>query len=553
MLATVVVRAAIDAGILDASSEQRYANVSASKAYFRILNDTERRTATRGPGSSREYQLLQVLAQILYVPFIADLNDIAASSNAVSAVPAALLYEHVAIPLACTETMIRIATCDPFKRRLEQAIEQASRRSVEIVFAEREQITSQLKTQIGVGGESVGTAPAYSETFDELLDEEGDPLTEDATVIKLVNDILIDAIESGATDVHIEPDRHGFSLQYRIDGLMRPQPIPAEMHQLHGSIVSRLKIMAKLNIAEKRLPQDGKLVVSHGEEEIDVRVSVIPMVFGESVVLRLLARHAGTWALKTLNLPALTHGHLENAIDAPHGLILVTGPTGSGKTTTLYHCLGDLRTRRPRQKIVTIEDPVEYTLPGVQHIQVNASTGLSFARALRSVLRHDPDVLLIGEIRDSETARSVVQASLTGHLVLATLHTNDTASAFARLVDMGVEPYLVASTVRLVLAQRLLRTVCDCCANPLRDALGDRERSDPECQTCMSSGYSGRAAVVEALPVDHAIREMCASSAPSTGIARYAAQQGHMTIRQCAEQLVAAGKTTREEVMRVFG
>ena len=550
MLTDVIAHAAVEAGVLTAESVDGYTDDTPRAVYARILRDTERRNVCRGPRTSREYQLLRILSDLLAATFIEDLDEVEISSEAVAAVPASMLFKHMAIPLSCTERSLLIATSDPFCRRVAHSVEHACGKTVDLVLAEEAQIESKLRTHLGVGSASVGSLAAAGDTFKSLIEDDADSLLEDATVIKVVNELLIDAIHRGATDIHIEPVRAGFQLQYRIDGMMQPQPVQAEMLRLHEAIVSRLKIMSSLNIAEKRLPQDGKLTTSTEQDDVDVRVSVIPMIFGESVVLRLLARKAMTWSLESLQLPESTHFALKSGIESPHGLILVTGPTGSGKTTTLYHCLGELKERRRHQKIVTIEDPVEYTLPGVHHIQVNDSTGLSFSRALRSVLRHDPDVILIGEIRDPETACVVVQASLTGHAVLATLHTNDSASAFARLVDMGIEPYLVASTVRSVVAQRLVRRICECCDTQS----GYEQYSQPThgCKKCMSSGYYGRLAILEVMAVDDEIRSMCTRAAPSTEIADYAKRRGDLTMKAFGEQLVSAGKTTREELLRVL-
>ncbi len=293
----------------------------------------------------------------------------------------------------------------------------------------------------------------------EISDED-----QEASVVRLVNEILIEAIDARASDVHIESQGAGLKIRYRIDGVLHPQPVPPEINQFQAAIISRLKIMARLNIAEKRLPQDGRIKLRVHGREIDIRVSVIPMLHGEGIVMRLLDKQSMDFSLKKLGMDSPLRSAFHELIRVPHGIILVTGPTGSGKTTTLYSAL--VAIQNEGTKIITTEDPVEYQLEGINQIQVQPKIGLTFAKSLRSILRHDPDVVLVGEIRDSETADNAIQASLTGHLVFSTLHTNDAPSAYTRLVDMGVEPFLVASTIEAVIAQRLVRTLCPDCRQP---------------------------------------------------------------------------------------
>ena len=275
--------------------------------------------------------------------------------------------------------------------------------------------------------------------------------------MRLVNEILIEAVEARASDVHIESQAAGLKIRYRVDGLLQSQPVPPEISRFQAAIISRLKIMARLNIAEKRLPQDGRIKLRMAGREIDIRVSVIPMLHGEGIVMRLLDKGRMNFSLEALGMEPELHEHYGELIRMPHGIVLVTGPTGSGKTTTLYSSLMEIKSED--SKIITTEDPVEYQLEGINQIQVHPKIGLTFAASLRSILRHDPDIVLVGEIRDMETAENAIQASLTGHLVFSTLHTNDAPSAYTRLVDMGVEPFLVASTVEAVMAQRLVRTL----------------------------------------------------------------------------------------------
>ena len=337
------------------------------------------------------------------------------------------------------------------------------------VLAEREEIAKLVKRHLGVGSETVDglvEAAQEEETVELLSDIEADgselsEQAQEASVVRLVNEILCEAIESRASDVHIESQPNGLRIRYRIDGMLQTQPVPAEIHRFAPAIISRLKIMSRLNIAEKRLPQDGRMKLKISGREIDVRLSVIPMMHGEGLVMRILDKSAMVFDLRGLGMEQDTYESFRDLIEIPHGILLVTGPTGSGKTTTLYSSL--VQINRPDNKIITTEDPVEYQLEGINQIQVHAKIGLSFAHSLRSILRHDPDVVLVGEIRDLETAENAIQASLTGHLVFSTLHTNDAAGAYTRMIDMGVEPFLVASTVEGVMAQRLVRKLCEQC------------------------------------------------------------------------------------------
>src|SRR5437870_911435 len=325
-----------------------------------------------------------------------------------------------------------------------------------------------IKTHFGVGGETV-TAMVQErsgESVELLQDTELDEsevakMAQEASVVRLVNEILVEAANERASDIHVEPEERGLRIRYRIDGILQTQTLPPEISRFQAAIISRIKIMARLNIAEKRMPQDGRIKMRVHNREIDVRVSIIPMLHGEGIVLRLLDKTRMVFNLANVGMLGDTYNTFRQLIDRPHGIVLVTGPTGSGKTTTLYSGLNEIKNERV--KIITVEDPVEYHNEGLSQIQVHSKIGLTFAAGLRSILRHDPDVILIGEIRDLETAESAIQASLTGHLVFSTLHTNDAPSAFTRLIDMGIEPFLVASTLEGVMAQRLVRVICPDC------------------------------------------------------------------------------------------
>ena len=343
--------------------------------------------------------------------------------------------------------------------------------------------------------------------------------------------------------------------------MLRIQSVPAEINHFYSAIVTRLKIMSHLNIAEKRLPQDGRIKLRVTGREVDVRVSIIPMAHGEGVVLRLLDKAKMTFDLKNVGMPPTVIRRFRSLIEMPHGIILVTGPTGSGKSTTLYSALNEIK--NAATKIITIEDPVEYQMDGISQIQVHSRIGLTFAAGLRSVLRHDPDVVLIGEIRDGETAQAAIQASLTGHVVFSTLHTNDAPSAFTRLVDMGVEPYLVASTVEGVLAQRLVRRLCPACKQQTAVSSAELPADFPKeeaseficapvgCRECNDTGYSGRIGVFELLTTDPVLQEMCANNESATRIRIHALKNGMTTLRQSGWEQVMAGVTSVEEVVRI--
>ncbi|HUG39520.1 MAG TPA: GspE/PulE family protein [Longimicrobiales bacterium] len=386
----------------------------------------------------------------------------------------------------------------------------------------------------------------------------------EAPVVRLVNLLLLEALEARASDVHLEQHARGLDVRYRIDGVLQPAPAPP--HGLAPAVISRLKIMAELDIAERRLPQDGRIRLRLKEREVDVRVSTLPTLHGESVVLRLLDKRQGRIALDDLGMAADTLAGFQEAIARPNGIVLATGPTGSGKTTTLYAALD--RIRSGKEKILTVEDPVEYELPGVAQVPVNTRIGLTFARALRALLRQDPDALLVGEIRDPETAEIATHASLTGHLVLSTLHTNDAASALTRLLDLGLAPYLVASTVEAVLAQRLVRTVCRACARsrPMEDRerrllspaagaipLPEAVTEGQGCEDCRGTGFLGRTGVYELLRVTDAVREEVQRRAGSRGLRRLAVEAGMRTLREDGLRLVREGWTTPAEVVRVAG
>ncbi len=484
--------------------------------------------------------------------------------------PQKFIHREMMFPISRRNGTLIVATSDPFNLYPLDELSVATEATVVPVLAGRTEIDKLIKTHLGVGSETIeGLLAQSDESRLELVEEiesDGSELSEMAqepSVVRLVNEILLEAIETRASDVHIESEASGLHVRYRIDGVLHPQPVPPEISRFQAAIISRLKIMARLNIAERRLPQDGRIELKVSGREVDVRVSVIPMIHGEGIVLRLLDKGAMEFSLSALGMEDDLYAIFQELIRLPHGIILVTGPTGSGKSTTLYGSL--LEIRSGSTKIITTEDPVEYQLEGINQIQVHPKIGLTFSNSLRAILRHDPDIVLIGEIRDLETAENAIQASLTGHLVFSTLHTNDAAGAYTRLVDMGVEPFLVSSTVEAVMAQRLVRTLCSHCKQsyqPPREELPDDFPYDQlengkgmyrpvGCRECRQVGYTGRVGLFELLVTTRQIRQLAHDGASSWKVEEMAIQQGMRTLRLDGWRKVLAGRTSVEEVVRV--
>ena len=509
-----------------------------------------------------EEALLRFLAGALHVPYV-DLETSAPEKAFVSRFPVGLLVRHNILPLEEKDGLVVVATARPSDPGPLDQLRLATGQECVPALAPATEIDRVLKRLLGVGADTLQSlgATAGIQVIDEDendLDAEGQ--AQDASIIRFVNQILIEAIERRATDVHVEPYEDQLRLRYRIDGVLQEENVPPNVRRFHAAIVSRIKILSHLDIAEKRLPQDGRIKLKLAGKEVDVRVSIIPMIHGEAVVLRILQRTDALLGTAHLGMGDRDRRIFDEVLEMPHGIVLVTGPTGSGKTTTLYAALS--RINDNERKIITIEDPVEYQLRGVNQIQVNNKTGLTFAAGLRSILRHDPDVVLVGEIRDRETADIAVQASLTGHLVFSTLHTNDAPGAATRLIDMGVEPYLVASSVEVVVAQRLVRLICTNCRRELpaqetqrlRDAFGDRI---PEvlyhgvgCRTCGGTGYRGRQGVFELMAVTDDLRTLILNRAPAHELRKVAARNGMHSLREDGWRVVADGRTTVEELMR---
>jgi len=512
-------------------------------------------------GFMSERKLLEVMAEELHLP-LADLTDISIDQATLRSLPLKLVYRKRLVPISRQNGTVTVATSDPFDLYVFDEVKLLTGLNVQPVLAPREDIEKVIKIHYGLGGDTLDELVGDEEGLEIVGPEGGDDLLEmaqEASVIRLVNEIILEAVNERASDIHIEPYEHQLSIRYRVDGVLQEASIPPQMHRFQAAIISRIKILANLNIAERRVPQDGRIKFQVGGRQIDVRVSIIPMLFGEGVVMRLLDKANVLFSLQELGMDEESHERFKGLIDRPHGIILVTGPTGSGKTTTLYAALNAIV--GPELKVLTVEDPVEYHLQGVNQIPVDNQTGMSFERGLRAILRHDPDVVMIGEIRDLETARAATQASLTGHLVLSTLHTNDAASAPMRLIDMGVEPYLVSSTLIGSMAQRLVRKICSKCRtefHPTRDKLPRDFQLAPSdtlyygqgCPNCRNIGYRGRSGIYELLVMSDEISAKIMDRAPAPEIVTVGRKEGLRLLREDGWLKVRRGITTIEEVLK---
>jgi type II secretion system protein E len=506
---------------------------------------------------------IQRLATSLGWPYV-DLPKLAIPTEARSKISTKVAFQYSVLPAAVNDGTLQVVTSDPFDAAMMNAVKFDARMPVQFALAPRPEIEKSLKKYYGVG----------AETLDEM--SEGEPMeleiandkeiTEDdqeASVIKFVNQIIWEAFKDRATDIHFEPAEDELRIRYRIDGILHQTPMPPQLKRFQAALISRIKVMSGMNIAEKRLPQDGRINVRIKGEEIDIRVSTVPTVYGESVSLRLLTRGKIFLSLDKLGFAPAEENAIREIILKPHGIFLVTGPTGSGKSTSLYAFLSSINSVTKR--IITIEEPVEYELKGINQIAVRSDIGLTFAMGLRHILRQDPNVVMVGEIRDTETAEIAIRASLTGHLVFSTLHTNDAPSAFTRLIDMGIEPFLVASSVEAVMAQRLIRTICPHCKTeqkvdadylrrigfPVADIGVAKVWQGVGCEECRQLGYQGRKGIYELLLVSEAIRPLIMNRSSSTTIAQRAMEAGMRTLRNDGWNKVKAGETTIEEVLRV--
>jgi general secretion pathway protein E len=481
--------------------------------------------------------------------------------------PIRIVNEYHIVPLENSgdEQSLVLATSWLPNRDMEDWIFASSGKEVSWRLASPEKITKFITANLGVGAESLDESMDLMADSSEVEEDEED---ENAAIIRFVNQVISQAIEDGATDIHFEPQEETLRIRYRIDGLLVAVPVPENLRRFQDAITSRLKIMAKLNISERRLPQDGRINYKMGGNTLDIRLSTISTMYGESVSLRLLNKKSEPLSLEQLGLPEEDQEKVDSVLALPHGIILVTGPTGSGKSTSLNAFIRQINSTD--QRIITIEDPIEYEVPGVNQIQVRPEIGFDFADALRHVLRQDPNIIMIGEIRDKDTADIAIRASLTGHLVFSTIHTNDAPGAVTRLVDMGIEPFLIASSIEMVIAQRLVRRLCDDCKRmvpidpiSLRNSLAALD-IDPEeingvthlpeptgCDNCRQLGYRGRLGLFEILRVDEHYHDLIVRRESARAIRKLGLEQGMRTLEQSGWTQVKRGLTSLEEVIRV--
>ena len=516
----------------------------------------------RESGISEE-AFLQQLGGVLGWPFL-ELRKITVPTEARNKISTKVAFQYLVLPTDFQNGTLQVVVSNPFDTAMLSAVQFDARTPVQFALAPRGEIDKALKKYYGVGAETLDEL-AKDEPI-ELIVGEDKEITEgdqEASVIKFVNQIVWEAFKDRATDIHFEPAEDELRIRYRIDGILHQTPMPPQLKRYQAAIISRIKVMSGMNIAEKRLPQDGRINVRIKGEEIDIRVSTVPTVYGESVSLRLLTRGKIFLSLDKLGFSPMEEAAIREIIIKPHGIMLVTGPTGSGKSTSLYAFLSTINSVQKR--IITIEEPVEYELKGINQIAVRSDIGLTFAMGLRHILRQDPNVIMVGEIRDLETAEIAIRAALTGHLVFSTLHTNDAPSAFTRLIDMGIEPFLVASSVEAVMAQRLVRNICSACKTE-RKVERDYLRKigfPPEeietakfwhgvgCEECRQLGYQGRQGIYEILILNEALRPLILNRAASSTIAQKAIEDGMRTLRVDGWNKVKTGRTTIEEVLRV--
>ncbi len=516
-------------------------------------------------GKVDEQKFLNAIGQLFSVPVVSiDAKKIERATLLV--LPSRFVFQHHILPIEIKEKAVVLATYDLFNSTGRQLASQLLDKPAEWVLVPRAQILRAMKTLYGVGAETFDEILKTNRSFEALQDIEtstdlnaDDP---DASVVKFVNQIIREAIHERATDIHVEPLENDLRIRYRIDGILHEVAVPPQLRLLQSAIISRLKVMAHMDIAERRLPQDGRINLESADQKIDVRVSTIPTVNGESISLRLLSRdQQQDFGFERLDLSPAHTRMMKSLLAQPNGIILVTGPTGSGKSTSLYCFLSSINS--VQRRIITIEEPVEYRLPGVSQIDVKPEIDLTFAKGLRHILRQDPNVVMVGEIRDVETADIAIRAAMTGHLVFSTLHTNDAVGGITRLIDMDVEPFLLASVVKAFLAQRLVRTICPDCVETVeypKEYLeeisfpiekGTTFKRGAGCENCRQTGYQGRLAIYEICLVSEPLKRLIMKKADGGELKQCAISQGMQTLRQDGWRRVVEGKTTIEEVVRV--
>lgn len=520
----------------------------------------------RKMGLVSEEHLLQAMARQAGLRF-ARLQDLTISPELIERVPARLATHYHVMPIGISGNVLEVALSDPHNIHLLDDLRLNLRMEIEPVVMMEREIADALKKFYGIGAD---TMQEMSEDEEEAVNlekaaqvEDIEDMAEDASIIRFVNQVFMEAVAERATDVHVEPMENDLHIRYRIDGVLYESPVPPNIKRFQSAIISRIKIMADMDIAERRLPLDGKIKVKKGGDEFDMRVSTVPTPYGESIVIRILTRDENFINLENLGFAGQHLDMFRDMISRPHGIILVTGPTGSGKSTTLYSALSEIN--NSERKLITTEDPIEYRMQGVTQIQINTGIGLTFARALRSILRQDPDVLLVGEIRDSETAEIAIQMALTGHLVFSTLHTNDACGAVTRLLDMEIEPFLISSSLEGLIAQRLVRRLCSECREKFdpTDELLNRVNLKKEsrdtfevyrprgCEACRYTGYKGRTAIYEIVRVTEPFRRLIVDNASASDLKQLAQRQGMELMRTDGWKKIKMGTTSIEEVLRV--
>jgi len=523
-------------------------------------------TALVKSGAVAEEKILEELAKVLHLSYTR-ITDKEIDAAARTKVPTKVVFQHNIMPMRAENGTLVIAANDPFNLAMIESVRLVTKCRVQLALSPEADIAKALKRYYGVGAETLDELIQKNvldlDAPQQITKEDLESGDQEASVVKFVNQIIWEAFKERATDIHLEPMENDLRIRYRVDGVLHQTPVPAQLKRFQAAIISRIKVMSNMDIAERRLPQDGRINVRSGGEEIDVRVSTIPTAYGESVSLRLLTRSSISLGLEHLGLSHDDEKIVRKLVELPHGIILVTGPTGSGKSTSLYAFLSTINSID--QRIITIEDPIEYELPGVNQMHVKPDIGLTFASGLRHILRQDPDVIMVGEVRDRETADIAIRAALTGHLVFSTLHTNDAAGAVTRLIDMGIEPFLVSSSVEALIAQRLVRTICKTCKEEYRPEVEFlKEIGFPEkeigtakfyrgrgCEECRFTGYKGRTGIYEILVMHDNLRPLVIERTSSNAIKVAACANGMKTLRDDGWVKVKAGITTVEEVGRV--
>lgn len=514
--------------------------------------------------------ILHVVANALGTEVVA-LRDREIAPDQLLMIPAKVAQMYKCLPVGMNGSLLQVAVADPLNPQLADEIQFSTKRDIQIVVADPTEVEKAVERYYGAEDtgnfadilKELGSDAEIAREVDQATsgDERAmEALANEVPIVKFVNLVLLQAVQDRASDIHFEPFETEFRIRYRVDGALYEMAPPPK--HLSLPVISRIKVMANLNISEKRLPQDGRITLNLGGRQVDLRVATLPTAFGESVVLRVLDRSSVNLELESLGFPKYVHDFVSEVIQRPNGIFVVTGPTGCGKTTTLYSCLRRVNTID--SKLLTAEDPVEFDIEGIMQVAINEASGMTFAKALKSFLRQDPDIIMVGEMRDLETAQISIQASLTGHLVLSTLHTNDSPGAVTRLVDMGVEPFLISSTLMAVLGQRLVRTICKNCRTPFEPTenqlsllnlsphdLGDKVfHYGRGCSTCNDTGYKGRKGIYELLVITEPIRALVNERAPTVVLRQKAVELGMVTLREDGLRSIFDGDTTIEEVVK---